>query len=374
MILCLLSRQRRVKAATIATGGDGLNVKPEECFFRVSLDDHDRRLDRIIRKLLPNIGLSHIYRLIRTGKIRLNGRRSRPSTRANNGDRISVPPPIYAQYSPPAASDVERRGDETIRPPIILETDHILAVDKPRGLTVHGPDSLEQMVQSYLGPKQARSLSFRPGPVHRLDRNTTGILIFAKSLQGARRISRLIEEGRVEKYYLALMDGAIERQSCWKDSLARDKKTRKTVRALSGGPPSGGSPPGGSLPGGTAPEGKTALTHVKPIIVERNLSLVLCSLKTGRTHQIRAQAALHGHPLTGDRKYGGCNLTQTYLLHATYIRIPRDEALLGPTTLRAPLPLSSTSVISTFFGADSFGKIEQAIADFARFDYPPAID
>ena len=119
----------------------------------------------------------------------------------------------------------------------------MLAVNKPRGWLVHGPGSMEDAVRLHLEGRPA-SLSFRPGPVHRLDRNTSGLILFAASLPGASTLSALLREGRVDKLYLAVLDGRLERPAVWADELERDPARLRS---------------------GRAPGGKAARTEVTPV-------------------------------------------------------------------------------------------------------------
>ncbi len=318
--------------------------------YRVEQNDNDRRFDRVIRKMFPDLELGSIYRLIRKGGIRLNGKKTAPSHRVRHGDRIAVPPDIALRRPSDVAAGVPAdRVEERVAPTalsfsgrILAEDKHILAVDKPSGIVVHGRDSLDSLVQRYLAPRIAPSLSFRPGPGHRLDRNTTGIVLFAKSLHGARHLSRLLREGRVEKRYIGLLDGTIRGPLVWQDRLRRNRELRKTALA----------------PG----SGQTAHTSVMPIATESNYTLVLFTIGTGRTHQIRAQASLHGHALTGDRKYeGSSSLTATYLLHAASIRLPQRESTFSFDFLTAPLPPPFSSAIAALFGMHILETVRKVV-------------
>jgi 23S rRNA pseudouridine955/2504/2580 synthase len=201
---------------------------------------------------------------------------------------------------------------------------------------VHGPASLETMVRGYLVKKLAPSLSFTPGPIHRLDTPTSGIILFATTLQGAQYFSTLIRERQVKKQYLALVDGNLGAPSRWEDLLLRDRSTRKTRVT--------------EEPGAAAQD---AETEVFPLATTSRYSLILAAIHTGRTHQIRAQAAFHGHPLAGDRKYGGSFQPGGLLLHAYTLEFPITEGTKGmglPGILQAPVPDAFRMRISELFG------------------------
>jgi 23S rRNA pseudouridine955/2504/2580 synthase len=212
-------------------------------------------------------------------------------------------------------------------------------------MAVHGPGSLETLVRGYLAPKLPPSLGFRPGPLHRLDKPTSGVVTFGISLEGARRFSALIREGRVTKTYLALAEGRVDRPLLWEDPLYRDREARKT-RAARGGE-----------------DAKPALTRVFPLGQGGGCSLILLEIGTGRTHQIRAQGALHGHPLAGDRKYGGGFMPGGLLLHALSLSFPSGE---GPLCIRvrAPVPGPFRRRIRNLLGEEAGEELVRGIENF----------
>jgi len=249
-------------------------------------NDEGRRLDRILRKALPNHPLPLIHRLLRQGLVFINGKKAKAQDRVCSGAKISIPSlndvPKIAPQSPSLPS-----------PDIIWEGSGLIAVNKPAGLSVHGPASLDEIMRSFLADKITPSLSFRPGPLHRLDKPTSGIVVFSTSIEGARLFSSLMRERKVKKTYLAIVEGIVEKEEIWEDALFRDMERKKTF---------------------VSQEGKNAITTIKPLASKSGLSLISAQIATGRTHQIRAQAAAHGHPLAGDKKYGGRG--SGFFLHA----------------------------------------------------------
>jgi 23S rRNA pseudouridine955/2504/2580 synthase len=357
-------------------------------------DDDGRRLDRILRKALPDTPLSGIHRLLRKGRVLVNGKAAAPEDRIAAGAIITVPdsaaPPLPASRSAGGAAEdlpqtpgpplvltngarLERRGgqsDGTRRkkmpgkwPPlpspnalnILREEDDLLFINKPAGLAVHGPGSLDDLVRAYLADKLHRSLSFRPGPLHRLDKPTSGVIVFSKTLEGARAFSALIREGRIKKQYLAVVEGLVKGPELWEDLLVRDPAARKTFTA---GGREAGAGPRGSRAAGTA---KPARTWIRPLALSvgrrpagdgGKFSLILAEIDTGRTHQIRSQAAAHGFPLAGDKKYGGAYQNGGFLLHAWKLELPEPgggEA--GRRTVCAPAPENFRRRIGELFGA-----------------------
>jgi 23S rRNA pseudouridine955/2504/2580 synthase len=292
-------------------------------------DDTGRRLDRVLRKALPDLPLSAVHRLLRTRRVLVDGKPAAGTYQVREGAAIRICgyTPGAAFPGPPEGKEPSP-GGEIPGPDILWEGAGLLALNKPPGLEVHGPGSLETQAAAYLRGRLPPSLSFKPGPLHRLDKPSSGIVLFSTTLEGARYFSRLLRERRVIKRYLALIEGTLSRPALWEDGLIRDRETKKTFPAREG-------------------EAKEARTRVSPLASSPGYSLIVAEIGTGRTHQIRAQAAAHGHPLWGDRKYGGSPRRGRFLLHAYFLEFPGKT---GPVTLRAPVPGEFRRVIEGFFG------------------------
>ena len=322
-------------------------------------DDDGRRLDRILRKALRELPLSAIHRLLRKGAILVDGKKAAADCRIHSGQTIMVDlDKDVISGSVTGRADIKSPGQLEI----LFEGSGLLVLNKPAGIIVHGKGSdcsqskgspsLEDQVLSYLGPKLKPSLSFRPGPLHRLDKMSSGIIVFSASLEGARFFSAMMQERRIKKFYLAIAEGAIKKQEVWKDELIRDQNEKKTFiekadknfRAIESGS-----------------FAKTAFTKISPLAVNSGCTLILAEIETGRTHQIRAQAAEHGHPLLGDKKYGGrpfpgkpfpCSSSNAkkcgFLLHAWRMEFPEDTAL--PHIIEAPPPERFQRKIRELFG------------------------
>jgi 23S rRNA pseudouridine955/2504/2580 synthase len=305
-------------------------------------DDDRRRLDRILRKALPDMPLSAIHSLLRKDRILVDGVPERGSCRVRAGAVIQIPL-VRGAVSPARPGATPPAGSPSLH--ILWEDADFLVLNKPAGLASHGPvgesaDSLETLARRYLAPKLSSSLSFQPGPLHRLDKPVSGIMVFSKSLEGARDFSSLLRERRVRKTYLALLEGILPRDETWEDALIR--KPGKSFVFPGGSPANGGAAP------------KEARTRVYPLAgtaAAGGLTLVRLELDTGRTHQIRVQAAAHGHPLAGDRKYGGAPRKGGFLLHAHSLELP-GRVLPGlPRRLEAPLPEYFAETIAKLFGS-----------------------
>jgi 23S rRNA pseudouridine955/2504/2580 synthase len=210
--------------------------------------------------------------------------------------------------------------------------------NKPPGLATHGEDSLDTLVNAWLGGKLPPSLSFRPGPLHRLDKPTSGAVAFSETIEGARLFSRLLRERKAAKTYLAIVEGRVDGEAVWQDELVRDSRAGKTFTCGKF-----------AANGDGLADAKNALTAVRAIASDGSYSLIEARIVTGRTHQIRAQAAAHGHPLASDRKYGGHG-AGGFFLHAWKLDLGgRVDGF--PRPLVAPLPAPFESRIAALFGA-----------------------
>ncbi len=318
----------------------------------IGVDDDGRRLDRILRKCHGDLPLSAIHRLLRTGRVRVDGKKALAADRLKAGSVLELP---ELEGLGPA---IRNRGPHSAVPPVdppigvegsgpldvVWEGNGLLVLSKPAGLLVHGPRSLEDRVTAYLAGKLAPSLSFRPGPLHRLDRGTSGLVAFSTSLDGARRFSEALRARLLRKRYIALLDGEVRSAERWEDDLVRDRGDRgdrKTAIAQDR------DSAGGDGEGAGA---QSALTSVVPLARAGAYTLALVEIGTGRTHQIRAQAAAHAHPLAGDKKYGGSALGRGFLLHAYELASPPEAALPLPPVLVAPPPAPFLRTIERRFG------------------------
>ncbi|MBN2353173.1 MAG: RluA family pseudouridine synthase [Spirochaetales bacterium] len=304
-------------------------------------DDGGKRLDRVLRRHFPRLALSGVYRLIRRGRVKVNRAPASPAYRLKPGDRIDVSADVAALARD---TTMERTapltGDRRLPSlPVLYESEHVLAVNKPYGALVHGPDSLADIVAAeYAG--EAPSLSFRPGPAHRLDRNTTGVQLFGLTLFGARALANSFHSHRVMKIYCALVDGEIRAEEEWEDVLERDDARRLTISARP-----------------DAARGLSATTRVVPLFPGKRFSLVFFLPETGRTHQLRFQSSRRGHPLAGDAKYGGSIDRSRYLLHCQGLAVRSDDLSLPP--LFAPLDRFGRKTVEELFGRSAIGTLRR---------------
>ena len=259
-------------------------------------NDAGQRLDRFLAKAVPLLPASLAQKYIRIKRIKLGGKRVERDTRLKEGDVLQL-------YINDEFFDKPREDNAylTVAVPklnIVYEDAHILLVDKRPGLAVHPHDGAEygrtliDHIQSYLYQKREwrprEENAFTPALCNRIDRNTGGIVIAAKTAEALRVMNQKIKDRELTKLYLCVIRGKMSPpQGELKGFLLKDED-KAQVKVYHH----------------PVPGGKTALTLYKTLAVENGLSLVECDLITGRTHQIRAQFADAGHPLLGDGKYG----------------------------------------------------------------------
>jgi 23S rRNA pseudouridine955/2504/2580 synthase len=302
----------------------------------VSEDDAGQRLDNFLMRLFGAVPRSRVYRLVRRGEVRVNGRRAKPEQRLEWRDDIRVPPvridaaPEPGQPAPPARLSPQLM--DRVACAILHEDDRLLVVDKPAGLAVHGGSGLSFgliEVLRALRPREALEL------VHRLDRDTSGCLLVARRRSSLRTLHALLREGRFEKGYLALVKGQ------WNLGRKRIEAPLRTDLRV-----------GGERTVKVHPSGKESVSEFRPVqFFGKRATLVEVSLHTGRTHQIRVHAAHAGHPVAGDEKYGdeAFNLAmrelglQRMFLHAHRVSFAWPES--GEFSASAPLPPELRAVI-----------------------------
>ena len=263
--------------------------------FTVTKNDAGQRLDRWLGKTLPLLPAPLAQKYIRLKRVKLNGKGAKRDTRLAVGDVLQ----LYINDEFFDAPAPENAFLSVFKPQldIVYEDEHILLVNKRPGLLVH-PDQGEYVntlithIQAYLYQKKEwdprQEHSFTPALCNRIDRNTGGIVIAAKTAEALRIMNQKIKDREIEKYYLCAIHGRMNPpEGKLEGFLSKDEsKNQVTVHKT------------------PVPGGRTAVTLYKTLKVRNGLSLVECELITGRTHQIRAQFAAAGHPLLGDGKYG----------------------------------------------------------------------
>jgi 23S rRNA pseudouridine955/2504/2580 synthase len=289
----------------------------------ISGEEADQRIDNFLMRVCKGVPKSHIYRVLRSGEVRVNKGRIDQTYRLKEGDVVRIPPVRVAEKASQVVPGAEFR--------ILLEDSHLLVVDKPAGVAVHGGSGVSYGVIEQLraARPQAKFLEL----VHRLDRDTSGILMLAKKRSALTNLHEQIREGELDKRYLTLVRGD------WQNSRQHVKLPlfkystpdgERRVRVQSDGQPS----------------------HTVFNLVRRygEFALVEAELKTGRTHQIRVHLASIGFPIVGDDKYGDFALNKSLqkadgariafkrmFLHAYQLTFTHPETA-KPVTLKAELP------------------------------------
>ena len=264
--------------------------------FTIGPNDAGQRLDRFLAKAVPLLPASLAQKYIRLKRIKLGGKRVERDTRLQAGDVLQLY--INDEFFDKPREDNAYLTVATPKLNIVYEDEHILLVDKRPGLAVHPHDGAEygrtliDHIQSYLYQKREwrprEENAFTPALCNRIDRNTGGIVIAAKTAEALRVMNQKIKDRELDKRYLAIVEGTPKpREGRLKGHLFKDAKKNRVF--VSDTP---------------QPGSKSCQTNYKVLASRNGLSLVECELITGRTHQIRAQFAHAGHPLLGDGKYG----------------------------------------------------------------------
>ncbi|HXF67581.1 MAG TPA: 23S rRNA pseudouridine(1911/1915/1917) synthase RluD [Burkholderiales bacterium] len=263
------------------------------------------RLDQALARLLPRYSRSRLAQWIRAGRVALNGRPAAPRHRVWKGDLVAVTPA-------PAPEELAHRP-EAIALDIVYEDEHLLVVNKPPGLVVHPGSGNWQgtLLNALLGHAPRLGALARAGIVHRLDKDTSGLLVVAKTPEAQADLVRQLQARSVRREYLALAHGRIARAGTVEAPIGRHPRVRTRMAV--------------------AARGRPAVTHYEVLERFEHATLLRVRLETGRTHQIRVHLSALGHPVVGDPVYGRRGAQPSFprqALHAERL------ALVHPATRR----------------------------------------
>ena len=259
--------------------------------LRIGDEADAQRIDNFLLRHLKGVPRSHIYRLLRSGQVRVNGKRIKQHFRLSVGDEVRIPPVRTAQVAAPGKLTDQQK--QLLNNAIVFEDKKLLVINKPSGLAVHGGSgiSLGVIEQLRLLRPEEKGLEL----VHRLDRATSGLLMIAKRRSALRSLHTLQRENRIHKSYLALVQGDWPENRMRVDAPLRKNQLRGGERMVT-----------------VDDEGKPALTLFRVKEQFRESMLVEAELGSGRTHQIRVHAAHLGTPIIGDDKYGDAEINRHY--------------------------------------------------------------
>ena len=312
----------------------------------IGAEDAGSRLDKYLNRYLPKAPSGFVYKMLRKKNITRNGKKAEGSERLSEGDviRLFLAEETISSF---ASRAVEKRTEVPLS--VVFENDLFLAVNKPAGMLTQGDKSgtasLAEALTGYLlrnGSATEESLRhFRPSPANRLDRNTSGLVLAGKNLPGQQMLAALLRGRLVRKYYRTILKGTLSEEKEAISWLVKDGKTN-TVRIFD-------SQEKASACG--RPEKIASM--FRPLCAKNGVTLTEVELHTGKSHQIRAQAAHMGFPVIGDVKYGAERVPGLtgHLLHAARLVFSDDadmpEELRG-RIIEAPVPDIFKKLIKTY--------------------------
>ncbi len=275
----------------------------------ILVEEAGQRLDQLLTKLYPGHSRTYFQGLIEEGCVLVNGAAVKKRTILNMSDEIEVCFRLTPELS---------AAPEPIPLDLLFEDSHLLAINKPAGMVVHPAPGHPSgtFVNALLAHCQIEGEGLRPGIVHRLDKETSGVLLAAKTIQAHRNLIELFQARRIQKQYLAICAG-VPLARLIQAPIGRHPTRRKEMAIVEGG--------------------KEAITRIEVLESRDGYSLVLARPETGRTHQIRVHLRHVGAPVAGDEVYGKRGPFTRHMLHAWQLELPHPitQELLH---LKAPLP------------------------------------
>lgn len=308
--------------------------------LKVSADAAGQRLDKYVRRVLKDVPLSHVFKMLRTRKVRVNGARGRGEQVLAEGDVVVIRGDEEKLLSQAPAGAPRPKGAPSFE--VLFEDSHLLAVAKPAGLAAHPGTgitgaTLVEEARAYLKvPADLSPAEFKPSPAHRLDRDTSGIVLVAKTRKAMAALTDLFTEGaEVRKSYLALAKGKMPREQGTIDIPLSEHEQTSRSREKRG------------------VNFQQAVSHYRVLSSMKEASLLSVRIETGRTHQIRRHLVAVGHPVAGDRRHGDFAFNRLakqrwglvrMFLHSWRLAMPHP---MGgpPLELEAPLPAELAEVL-----------------------------
>ncbi len=333
--------------------------------YRIEDDQAGLRLDKLLKKKLSNVPFSHLFKMIRVKKVRVNGRRAKPEQLLQPGDVVTIRGEERAllgdqerKPAPPPKVDLSQLM-------VLMEDDWMMVIDKPSGVAVHTGSGITggtvvDLVRAYLGPKATRN-DFTASPAHRIDRETSGVLVVAKRRPAMVHFTEVFTHGRAKKRYLTLVRGRMPQPSGLIDlPLAEHQQTKASKDRR----------------GVNLQEARTRWTVLAQ---NDSYAFLSCAIETGRTHQIRRHLAAISHPVLGDSKHGDFGLNRELkakwglgrlFLHAASLELahPKDQHKLKA---EAPLPIDLVQVLNA---AGLAAGVEAAKKAGFAVEEPPRAD
>ena len=278
--------------------------------IEVSADQDGQRLDRWLKSNAPQIPYSLAQKLIRKGQLRVDGKRAKADARLQKGQMVRIPPVGEAHHKQNRKPKLSDADADFIQSLVIYDQGDVLALNKPAGLAVQGGTKTKRHIDGMLDALINKE-GVRPRLVHRLDKDTSGVLLLARSAQMAKALGALFQKRNIRKVYWAVLAGLPDPQ----------EGAVKAPLAKMGGPDK-------EKMGVDDKEGKYALTEYKVLEqAGKQAAFVAFWPRTGRTHQIRAHAALINCPVLGDRKYGGQDAVLEDVAHGKFLHLHAQRVI-----------------------------------------------
>ena len=323
--------------------------------FTIKESEAGQRFNKYLQKLLPAAASSFLYKMLRKKNIELNGKKAAGNEVLKSGDTVKLffSEETFLKFKAAGGQDAKSSSYEKAFQSlkgisVIYENEHMLLLNKPEGiLTQKASDSdlsLNEWMIGYLLYQKAISeqslQTFKPSVCNRLDRNTSGLVICAKTLMGSQKLNEMIKTRAVRKYYRLFVKGRLEKELSLKGYLVKDEKTNRV-----------------SVINKPVDNSSYIETRFYPLQIFSDMTYLEVELITGKTHQIRAHLSSTGHPIIGDSKYGNPKVNSIFrkkyalkyqLLHAWKMQFPKREDALAKVSekeLTAPLPEEFTTII-----------------------------